>query len=83
LKQYRPHRRPITDVPAKLESNPVLKKKRRLIVRDWFFFVVWYLRLKRILSQMSDDPNLQNFFFFDPKYKEILFKLIHENMTVE
>ena len=52
LKQYRPHRKPITDVPKHLEKRLTLRKKRRLIVRDWFFFVVWFIRLKKILKGM-------------------------------
>ena len=52
LKQYRPHRKPITDVPKHLEKRFTLSKKRKLIVRDWFFFVVWYIRLKKILKGM-------------------------------
>ena len=51
-------------------------------MRDWFFFVIWYLRLRKILSMIGEDTSMQNFYFFDPKYKEILFKLIHENMSV-
>ena len=33
LKQYRPHRRPLTNVPAHLKNDPVIKRKRKLIVR--------------------------------------------------
>lgn len=33
LKQYRPHRKPITNAPAHLQFDPVFKRKRRLIVR--------------------------------------------------
>ena len=82
LKQYRPHRRPITDVPKHLEKNPILRRKRRLIVRDWFYFAVWHLRLKKILNSIKDD-RLSNFYFFDPKYQEIIHRLLEEKMSVE
>ena len=52
-------------------------------MRDWFFFVVWYMRLSKILVSLSEEQNMNDFYFFDPKYKEILFKLIKQNMTVE
>jgi hypothetical protein len=49
LKQYRPHRKPLTNVPAHLKSHPVVKRKRLLLVRDWFFYVVWFVRLRKIV----------------------------------
>ena len=41
------------------------------------------MRLTKILISLSEDQNMQDFYFFDPKYKEILFKLIQQNMTVD
>ena len=71
LKQYRPHRKPITDVPQKLEGRATLKRKRKLVVRDWFFFVVWYIRLRKILRSFQDkDDNA--YIIFDPKYSHLL-----------
>ena len=69
LKQYRPHRKPIPaseiNEPALLK-NKVLCHKRKLLVRDWFFFVVWSIRLKKILRTVYDrSPPL---FRFDPKF---------------
>jgi hypothetical protein len=52
LKQYRPHRRPITRVPRDLEGNPGVKRKRHLIVRDWFYYVIWYIRLRKIVRNL-------------------------------
>jgi hypothetical protein len=26
------------------------RRKRKNIVRDWFFFIVWYVRLRKILK---------------------------------
>lgn len=56
LKQYRPQRKPITASQVQGFSKKVLKsesfqRKRRNIVRDWLYFIVWYVRLKRILDQ--------------------------------
>lgn len=33
LKQYRPHRRPITNLPEHLKNDPTIIRKRKLIVR--------------------------------------------------
>lgn len=56
LKQYRPQRKPITpqqlrDVSKKAIKSEAFQRKRRNIVRDWLYFIVWYVRLKRILEQ--------------------------------
>ena len=56
LKQYRPQRKPITASQVQGFSKKVLKaesfkRKRRNVVRDWLYFIVWYVRLKRILDQ--------------------------------
>ena len=55
LKQYRPQRKPITVLQLKSVSKKVLKsesfkRKRRNVVRDWLYYIVWYVRLKRILD---------------------------------
>jgi hypothetical protein len=58
LKQYRPRRKPILDsdlTHADLKRNEVLNHKRTLLVRDWFFYVVWSLRLKKILREFYQD----------------------------
>ena len=72
LKQYRPHRRPITDVPQHLQNKNVLKRKRRLIVRDWFFFVVWYVRLKKIIRTLYSREGKNAFLLLDPKFQHLL-----------
>jgi long-subunit acyl-CoA synthetase (AMP-forming) len=60
LKQYRPQRRPI--VPSMLEgvSKKIIKsekfmRKRKNIVRDWMYYIVWYVRLKKILDKHKYD----------------------------
>ena len=55
LKQYRPQRKPITalqlkGVSKKTVKSESFKRKRRNVVRDWLYYIVWYVRLKRILD---------------------------------
>lgn len=55
LKQYRPQRRPMTarqvrNLNKKTLNSEAFKRKRRNLVRDWLYFIVWYVRLRRILS---------------------------------
>jgi hypothetical protein len=60
LKQYRPHRRPITNYDNTKPLSKEFKRKKRLVVRDWFFYVVWYVRLKRILTHMYSTDVLEH-----------------------
>jgi hypothetical protein len=72
LKQYRPNRRPMTSVPEKYAQRHLIKRKRKLLVRDWFFFVVWYIRLKKILKGVYQKETMNNFLMFNPRYKQLL-----------
>ena len=56
LKQYRPQRKPMTnralgrlyhgkDVQELPES---VRRKRKLLVRDWFYYAIWYVRLRNV-----------------------------------
>ena len=48
LQRYKPRRRPLT---IKLGSkDPAVKRVRRQIIKDWFSYVVWSNRLKRVLA---------------------------------
>jgi len=40
-------------------KSETFKRKRKNIVRDWLYFIVWYVRLKRILKQhnMANTPS--------------------------
>jgi len=40
-----------TGVSAKVLRSEAFKRKRRNVVRDWLYFIIWYVRLKRILEQ--------------------------------
>lgn len=75
LKQYRPHRRPIvaSSIPESKRNNATLKRKRRLIVRDWFFYVVWYVRLRKIFNGIKDKGIMRRTASLaDDKYYQIL-----------
>lgn len=71
LKQYRPSRKPMTNVPGKIAQKYALKRKRKLLVRDWFFFVVWYIRLKKILKGVYQKETLNNFLMFNSRYTQL------------
>lgn len=72
LKQYRPNRRPMSNVPERIAQKYNVKRKRRLIVRDWFFFIVWYIRLKKILRGVYSKETMNNFLLFSPRYSGLL-----------
>ena len=84
LKQYRPHRKPIPTSeitePALLK-NKVICHKRRLLVRDWFFFVVWSIRLKKILKSVYDRS--QPIFSIDPKFKDLIRKCLNPQVSTQ
>ena len=74
----------MTDIPSKIANKPVLKRKRKLIVRDWFFFVVWYIRLRKIISsfyQKADEGTA--YMIFDPKYKYLLEQVLNKEISVD
>lgn len=49
-----------------------MKRKRRLIVRDWFFYAVWYVRLRRLLKNLYSKSLLENKIQDDDIYREIV-----------
>jgi len=60
LKIYRPKIRPITgDIRRK--ENSAFKRKRLLIVRDWFFYAVWGIRIRKAIKKLlkHELPNIQ------------------------
>ena len=73
----------MTGIPSKIANKPVLKRKRKLIVRDWFYFVVWYIRLRKIISsfyQKADEGTA--YMIFDPKYKHLLEQVLNKEISV-
>ena len=56
LKQYRPQRKPFTaslvsQLGTRVVNSETFKRKRRNVVRDWLYFIVWYVRLRKILDE--------------------------------
>jgi hypothetical protein len=87
LKQYRPHRRPIIlDDKQKKEhwaASQPFKRKRRLIIRDWFFYVVWYNRLKKLIQNMYDTELLQQELEGHSKYQKLMELIEKKDANVE
>ena len=85
LKQYRPHRRPITEIPEEIPSIKfgTLSRKRKLIVRDWFFFVVWYNRLRRIIKDFYSKDNSNAYLLFDPKYSYLIEQVLNKEISLD
>ena len=73
----------MTDIPAKIANRPSVKRKRKLIVRDWFFFVVWYIRLRKIISsfyQKADEGSA--YMIFDPRYRHLIEQVLNKEISV-
>jgi len=51
LALYRPLQRPVK-APVLANESPKRRRIRRIIVRDWFFFVVWASRLKKLFKEL-------------------------------
>lgn len=82
LKQYRPQRKPLTGIPEEYKDNMLIKHKRRMIVRDWFFFIVWYVRLKKLLKNIYNENLLEKELQTNPDYTNVLKLLENPNMTM-
>jgi hypothetical protein len=54
LKNYRPLQRPVVSEVKKTDSSK-LKRKRLLIVRDWFFYAVWTTRIKQAIDSLYNN----------------------------
>jgi hypothetical protein len=62
LKNYRPKQRPIATAEAIARCEALIgrketKRKRLLIVRDWFFFAVWANRIKVLIKKYAKESN--------------------------
>ena len=74
LKMYRPQRRP--EVNKGLDAQEMTEKarrKRRLIVRDWLYLAVWYVRLRKLLKNHYSESVLRQKLFSDPtEYADLI-----------
>lgn len=58
LKKYRPQRKPLvaSEMPAQFRVPGArlpesLKRKKRMLVRDWFQYAVWFVRLRNVVRR--------------------------------
>eukprot|EP00347_Sterkiella_histriomuscorum_P010120 403377528 len=85
LKQYRPHRRPITNYPSHFKNNPNFMRKKKLIVRQLIQMPLKCLQGLVLLCSMVQ--LLQHELEANSKYSEIL-KILenpttHPNFIIE
>ena len=50
LKAYRPTRKPIT-TPLPPYPTEIELRKRKLLARDWFFYVIWAGRINKLIKR--------------------------------
>jgi hypothetical protein len=43
------------------------RRKRKLIVRDWFYYVVWYVRLRKLMRNFYSEQLLKSKLEIDKK----------------
>ena len=80
VRNYRPLQRPITIEPKPTDSSK-LKRKRLLIVRDWFFYVIWSTRLKEAAHAICERENkLSN---DQLKFKKLFRKLVERGKMMK
>ena len=49
------------------------RRKRKLIVRDWFYYVVWYVRLRKLMRNFYSEQLLKSKLEIDKKrFKEMI-----------
>ena len=78
---YRPQRRPYAAsmLSPKYQGKDVqelpeaIRRKRKLLVRDWFYYVVWYVRLRRLLRNFYSEQLLRSRLEIDQKrFKDMI-----------
>ena len=81
LKMYRPQRRPCSEsmLAPKYQGKDVqelpeaIRRKRKLLVRDWFYYVVWYVRLRKLVRNFHSEQLLRSRLEMEPKrFKEMI-----------
>ena len=78
---YRPQRRPYSQsmLSPKYKGKDVqelpesIRRKRKLIVRDWFYYVIWYVRLRKLVRNFYSEQILKQRLEIDKKrFKEMI-----------
>ena len=52
VQDFKPMRRPYdrtNELVIKFKENSKFKRKRKMIVRDWFYYMIWFLRIKKAI----------------------------------
>ena len=50
-----------------------IRRKRKLIVRDWFYYVVWYVRLRKLVRNFYSEQLLKSKLEIDKKrFKQMI-----------
>ena len=52
-------------------------------MRDWFFFVVWYNRLRRIIKDFYSKDNSNAYLLFDPKYSYLIEQVLNKEISLD
>jgi hypothetical protein len=63
-------------------NSKEFKHKRKMIVRDWFFYVIWYQRLRKVFSHMYHSDLLEYELEKNEKYQQIVALLEKKNATL-
>jgi len=77
LKGYRPYRKPEI---RECRNNQKINRKKRLLTRDWLFFVIWSLRIKRLYKNIG---NLKSEKYYELKRRLKLRKKYNIKSNVE
>lgn len=52
VQDFKPMRKPynkLADLVKKMKNDPIFNDKRKRIVRDWIFYIIWYQRFKNAI----------------------------------
>lgn len=70
-------------MPKHLELKATVRRKRKLIVRDWFFFVVWYVRLRKIITDFYQKDDKNGHLLYNSKYSYLLHEALNKECTLD
>ena len=70
-------------MPEHLQNKVALKRKRKLIVRDWFFFVVWYVRLRKIIRSFMQKDGKNAYMLLDGNYGHLLLQVMNKEISLD
>jgi len=65
----------LTGIKKEVVQSEIFQRKRRNVVRDWLYFIVWYVRLKKILEQhkkASSPPSIADMINLKGRKNQVL-----------